>query len=341
MNTINTSQLEARNQKIGLRVSIVAHLALLFLAFYFLLPNDPNKNIDTQYSVTIDFSEFKESSLSKYAHADPGAKRPKSVEIKKVKPAPVKPVEVKTPPKQMPKTTPVIVPKPTEPIVSEVLEEESIIEAIEEDIKIEEPELEDIVEPEPIPEPVIEEVVEVEDPVEEVLPTEAPSQTNLPSENGSDVAANDSGTADTAPSVFDGEDEGTGKGSEGDGAGMDGDSGNDGDSGVGTGGAGTGAYDGSGDGIFGRKVIYRDKKALMEVINKSGKIVMKMCINPSGEVTYVEIDEESTTIRDRKVLNKALKAIRNYKFEPKPNGPSEECGKMTISQDLSSINKFN
>lgn len=334
-----TAPREERNQKIGIRVSVITHLAMLFLAFWFLLPTPPDKPEETKNDAVVIEIDFRESSLSKYAHADPGKKRPKSVEVKKMKPAPMKPVEVKTPPVKLPKQTPVIEPKVSEPVVSEILEEESIIEAIEEDIEIEEPELEEIVEPEP--EPIVEEVIEeVDEAVIEEMEIEAPSQVDVPSDSGSDSSEAE-GEADTAPSIFDGEEDGTGKGSEGTGAGMDGDSGNDGDSGTGDGGAGTGKYDGSGDGIFGRKVIKRDVKALMAAINESGKIVIKTCINREGNVTNVQILDDETTTTNRTVLKKALKAIRNYKFEPRFDGPQEECGKLTISQDLSSINKFN
>lgn len=330
---------EERNQKLGIRISVITHLALLFLAFWFLLPSPLDKEEKIDNDAVVIQIDFRESSLSKYAHADPGKKRPKSVEVKKMKPAPMKPVEVKTPPVKLPKKTPVIEPKVSEPVVSEILEEESIIEAIEEDIEIEEPELEEIVEPEP--EPVIEEVIEeVDEAVIEEMEVEAPSQVDIPSDSGSDSSEAE-GEADTAPSIFDGEEDGTGKGSAGTGDGMDGDSGNDGDSGTGDGGAGTGEYDGSGDGIFGRKVIERDIKGLMGVINKSGKIVIKTCINRRGMVTNVQIMDDETTITNRTTLKKALKAIRNYKFEQRLDGPMEECGKLTISQDLSSINKFN
>ncbi len=339
---IQVAALDHKNKRKSIRISIIAHIALILLAFWYLLPPNPAEDLKPEYIVTVDFTDFKESSLSKYAHADPGKKRPKTVEVKKVKTAPVKPVEVKTPPREVPKTTPEIVTKPVEPEVSEILEEESIIEAIEEDIEIEEPDLEEIPEPEPEPEPIIEEVEEVEEPVEEVLEIEAPSQVDLPADTGSDAAtSSDEGSSDTAPSIFDGEEGGTGKGSEGDGAGMDGDSGNDGDSGSGDGGAGTGKYDGSGDGIFGRKVIFRDVKALMAAINESGTISIKTCVNRDGNVTYVEIIEDETTTRNKKVLRKALAAIRNYKFEPESTAAQEECGKMVISQDLSDVNKFN
>lgn len=331
---------EVRNRRKGIRISIIVHILMLLLAFFFLLPNDPDKNIDTQQSIVVDL-DFRESSLSKYAHADAGAKRKKSVEVKKVKTAPTKPVVSPKPKVELPKKTKVIETTPTEPIVSEILEDESEIEAIEEEIEIETPELEEIPEPEPEPivdvEEVVEETIEEDIIVEETVP-DSPGQPDLPPDGGEDAGPSTEGEgSDDGPSIFDGD--GSGKANSGDGDGMS--SGNDGDGGTGDGGAGTGVYDGSGDGIFGRKVVYRDLKGAMDLAQQSSKIVMKVCIDRAGAVTYVEIDEDQTSTRNRRLLKKAISVARNYRYEPDPKAAPEMCGKFTFNFDLSDINKFN
>ena len=127
--------------------------------------------------------------------------------------------------------------------------------------------------------------------------------------------------------------------SKGTGAGAD-KSGNDGDSGSGTGGAGKGQYDGTGNGIFGRKVIKRNIKGVLNAgfenqANK--KIVAKVCIARSGKVSYAEIVEsETTAIMDSRKLKAVLSGIYGYEYEPKRNAPEQECGKLTIT--LTNIN---
>ena len=94
--------------------------------------------------------------------------------------------------------------------------------------------------------------------------------------------------------------------------------------------AGTGEYDGSGSGIFGRRIVYRDLSAVKAAINESGKVVTKVCINRAGNVTYVEL-LEGATLKDREGLKLYLKAARGYKFQPDPTAPKEQCGKLTFT----------
>ena len=129
------------------------------------------------------------------------------------------------------------------------------------------------------------------------------------------------------------DDPGAGTGDDGTGQG-DGDSGDDLDDGIGDGGTGDGAYDDSGRGIFGRRVTKRNNVALARTVSgKSGKFVFKVCVNPQGFVTYVEIDEFLTTIKDRSALKKAMNVMSGYEYEPDPSAPGEECGKFTFSID--------
>lgn len=334
--------IEEKNKRSGMRTSIIIHLGILFLAFYILLPNDPDKNIDTQYQVAVEI-DFRESSLSKYAHADAGAKRKKSEKPKAIEAAPKKEIKVDKPKVDLPKPKPDIKPTPpVEQVVSETVQEESEIEAIEEEIEEALPELEEI--PEPEPEPVIEPEPEpIPEPEPDPVPVEepadeAPSQTSVEGADGTGDTSESEGDSDTAPSILDGHADGTGKANSGDGDGST--SGDDGDEGLGDGGAGTGLYDGSGDGIFGRRVIKRNNKELYGKNMKTGRITFKICINRAGLVTYLELLEDETTTRDKELLKSAANAFRKYEYEPKRNGPKEECGKISFNLDLTGINKF-
>ena len=66
---------------------------------------------------------------------------------------------------------------------------------------------------------------------------------------------------------------------------------------------------------------------------KSGRIVFKVCINRRGNVTYVEINNALTTIKDKKLLREALSSLQKYKYEPDFTSPREQCGKYTLKVD--------
>lgn len=92
-------------------------------------------------------------------------------------------------------------------------------------------------------------------------------------------------------------------------------------------------YDGFGGSIFGRKIIYRDISATKAAVDVSGIVVNKVCINREGLVTYVELVGSETTIKDREVLRRYLKAARGYKFQPDISAPVQQCGKLTFIID--------
>ncbi len=331
------------------RTSIIVHMLLVLASWVVTLDNDPDKTIDTQYAVTVSFQEIEfknsKSSNSTKSSASEGKQRPKEQEVKKIeKPTPVK-VEVPKPQtKPTPKPTEAPKPEPTDPVFSETTTEESEIQAIEEEIIVDEPEPEYIPESIPDPEPAEEEVIisnpdfpSIEDVLDEIDIADDPSETtaeDIPAEDpgtsSSESTTNGSGDGD--PSLKDGDEGGTGKGDEGTGKGND-DGGNDNDSGIGTGDSGSGEFDASGDGIFGRKVLYRDPSMIAHVSGKSGKIVFKVCISRAGKVAVVQIDEVNTTVSDMSTLRKALDAMSNYKYEPDLTAPREQCGTFTVSID--------
>ena len=72
---------------------------------------------------------------------------------------------------------------------------------------------------------------------------------------------------------------------------------------------------------------------IMNATGKSGKLVMKVCITPNGDVSLVEMIDSETTIRDTQTLKNAVNAMWNYKYEKDEQAPEEECGKFTVTVD--------
>lgn len=99
-------------------------------------------------------------------------------------------------------------------------------------------------------------------------------------------------------------------------------------------------YDETGSGTFGRKIIYRDLSAAKSATLVSGRVGVKVCINKEGIVKYAEIIQDSSTIKDVRILKKYLKASCGYKFQPNPDAPDYECGRMRFKIE-NTTNKFN
>lgn len=91
--------------------------------------------------------------------------------------------------------------------------------------------------------------------------------------------------------------------------------------------------DTSGDGLFGRKIIYRDKSASKKSVRVRGRIKLKVCINRDGIVKYAEVLQDSSTVKDSKALKTYLKAAAGYKFQPSTFAPEYECGSMSFKLD--------
>ncbi len=317
----NTIALEQKNKNKGRTISFVIHILLLLIAFLYYLPTTPIDEEEDKppYAVKVDFT-FQESSLSKLAHDDEGAQRAKSES------APAEEKQEETP-KQEEVTKPeeIEVTKPT------------VVDVPKPDIKM----------PTPKVIPTDNEVITTKAPVEEAPvrisePTPStksePTKTTTTSSSGGKTSGSTTGTSTTKPSTVDGKAGGTGKGDSGTGAGKD--KGNDGDAGMGNSSDGTGDYDGSGDGVFGRKVIYRDQSVIKKDITVSGKIAVKVCINRAGIVSYLELLNSETTVRDKTTLRLYLQAAKTYKFQPDLTAPKEQCGKLKFIVDNSINNKL-
>ncbi len=330
---IRDTALERDNKKKGTRISLFFHLALLILAFFIGCPHE--KAIENQYAIAVNFEEveFRPSSNSNTAQAESGEARPTADPVEDLENKPAEQIEVKQPEVKLPEPTPTP-PNPTDPILSETTMEESEVEAVEDDIEIEEPELEPIppAEPEGDPEPEVVEIEEPEpEPKKETIKDKILKFPDIFKTGGSKKNPRN---PDGPPSRSDGNEGGTGEGKTGDGPGRD-KTGDDGDSGQGTGGAGVGEYDDSGDGVFGRKVIWRNVKEIP--MTQTGKVAFKVCINRAGIVTHVELLEMETTITDRSLLKKTAEAASGYKFEPDYSAPREQCGKLKITLDINAF----
>lgn len=344
---MTAQQIVAKDKRKSRNISIGFHIILLLIFFFFGFKSDPEKNIDTQYAVSIAFDN-KVSSNSTKSQASEGRMKQKSESRTEEERQPTKKVDrletevtkpkVTTPTRPQPKIeTPTPTPQPTDPVVSEDLEVESPVVAVEEDIQVDEPEAEEIPEPIDIPttEPV--EVADDAPSLEDVLAeieSESDAEATESEESGGPVGDVEESTVEEAGggSKTDGDKPGTGSGYEGEGAGNH-EGGDDNSSGIGTGGDGLGEFDDSGDGIFGRKVTHRDRSMIQNATGKTGKIVMKVCITRNGNVSYVELNELETTIRDSKMLKNAIRAMWKYKYEKDQRAPKEECGKFTVSVD--------
>ncbi len=313
-----THEIKQPDKKKARNISLVFHSMLVLLAFLWGCPYEPDKAQERQFHVKVNFQEPIEfvpapSSNSNKAKSTEGAQKKKADPVAKIEDKKIEEIEVKKPDIKIPTPKP-----PTPPVIeSETVIEEAEVPASDIDIEIEEIEIED-----PSPDTEIEEVPDVIE-----VPKPRPK-------TGKKSTAPKSGKKDVPPSNKDGS--GDGKGEQGDGKGAD-KEGNDGDSGVGTGGIDKGKYDGSGNGVFGRKVIYRNIKELLRVNfegQKGKRIVVDFCVNNAGSVTYAEMNFDETTAQlTTSQMKQILGAFYGYKVEADYSAPSEQCGKMKVNLD--------
>lgn len=315
---------EQRNQRKSRNYSIAIHVILLLLLFIFgRFQDDPDESIDEQYAVAIDFT-FDKSSNSTSGREKAGGppaqaekeERAKEAEIQEDVPA-IREVieELQEEPVEEEIVDEAVqeVPDPIDPVVEDIVEEDSPIEAVE-DIELEQPEKD------PVP----------DIPAKDIPVSKPKPSTSKPSSSGSGSGSNNTSTKPSTGNP------GSGSSTSGSGSGKD-DSGNDGNSGVGTGGLGTGAYDDSGNGIFGRRIIKTPSLGTIMSQKVTGKIVIKMCVNPRGQVIHTELNRKETTIRDKALMKEALRVAKNYLYEKDIDAPAEQCGKFTFRLDINGL----
>jgi outer membrane biosynthesis protein TonB len=323
--------------KNGMPKSLIMHILLLLIAFFFTIDTDmKDPDPDKPYKVVMemdfrqevvkrpkpvepklaDFEE--ESSNSTKSDADKGESRPLNPEVQKVKvndPKPPVPTPTPTPTPPV-KTAPVVKPSPPSKPIS--TPDESPVKVKENPIDIDKPTKDN---------------VPTRPTTNSAPPTTRPTNTSTTptTKPGAGTVGSPTGTGTKPQSQTDGD--GRGKSNTGTGSGST--SGSDVTSGTGNSSDGTGEFDGSGNGIFKRKVIYKNYNALP--MTMSGKVVIKTCINRAGLVTYTEILQSESTIKDRAVLKKSLSAAKGYRYEADNRAPAEQCGKLTISLDINRL----
>lgn len=339
---MNTRQLESKNNSKSATFSIIMHSVLLLIAFFWMLrfeveppdPPIPVMDLDFQFvqeikktvpprvervkPVVKEFTE--ETSNSTKANADEGESRPINPEVQKVevndpKPAPPAETKVETPP-----TAPNPTPPSTTPIKTT---NDSPVKVKDTDVNIDKPTKENV--PPKAAEPS--KPTTTTSPAPKTTTTSGQTTTK-PVPTGAGTVGSPTGTGTKPQSQTDGH--GKGKSTTGDGLGSG--KGDDVTSGTGNASDGTGDYDGSGNGIFKRRVIYKNWANLP--MTKSGKVAVKTCINRSGIVTFTEIVQTETTIKDRAILKQTLKAAKGYKYEADPKAPAEQCGKLLITLEI-------
>lgn len=86
-----------------------------------------------------------------------------------------------------------------------------------------------------------------------------------------------------------------------------------------------------------RKLIQRNVNLLPRTMSRNkenGVISATTCINRLGLCEYVEIDQQNTTITDKRRLAKTLEYLASYEFEPNPKAPEYQCGNLKLVFDV-------
>lgn len=96
----------------------------------------------------------------------------------------------------------------------------------------------------------------------------------------------------------------------------------------GQGDSGTDGLSFDGDGLLTRKVVYRAN--LDDIIKKSGKIVINLCVNRDGKVIYNKVDRAKSDRFSSSVLRDAEKAAGRYRYERDYTVAERQCGRLTF-----------
>ena len=88
-------------------------------------------------------------------------------------------------------------------------------------------------------------------------------------------------------------------------------------------------YDNTNNNIFGRHVIKRPK-INDDLVSKEGKIVFKVCIDYTGEPTFIKVINEKSTIKNKDALIEGVKYLSKFKWQEIENKELEQCGNYTV-----------
>lgn len=91
---------------------------------------------------------------------------------------------------------------------------------------------------------------------------------------------------------------------------------------------------GKGKGKSGRGADLKGRNALSKPVapknptQKSGVVVIKICVDRRGNVTSATYTQKGSTLNDSKAISTAIKDAKGWKFNPASNGLDEQCGSI-------------
>jgi len=103
-----------------------------------------------------------------------------------------------------------------------------------------------------------------------------------------------------------------------------------GDGGGTGGGSGTGTGASIGGGLGGRALVNRGR--INDTSQKSGKVVIEVCVNRSGSVVSADYTQRGSTTSDSELKGKAIQAARGYRFAT--STADQQCGTITFNFTL-------
>ena len=335
-NRINAA--ERKNRRKGMIYSILFHAAL-FLIMWFVGISSTDQPDEMAY-IEVVFEETSgpsapEAQQSEAAEPAPEAPAPAEEEVVEEEVVEEEAAEIEQPVEEIEVEQPEAQPEPADVVTDLTTEDFSDIIAREREQQPEPEPEEEIVEEE------IEEVIEEEpepEPEPEPRPTPTPSEADRPTQEESprtrptpsEFPRPSPGESDS-DSDSDSADDGTGE-SE-----ARGDSGSPsetaGEGRVPNPRGGARGEDRSqwsgfqGTGPLTRAVTHRGDSR--ELAGGPGVIMIRLCINRSGEIIFQEINEAGTTIEDMDMLRRAMDLLSTYRFETDQDAPFRECGNYT------------
>jgi hypothetical protein len=68
-------------------------------------------------------------------------------------------------------------------------------------------------------------------------------------------------------------------------------------------------------------------------VNDESKVIIRTCVRWNGEVISTEFQPDLSSVTDTSLINKAILAAKNYKFEVVQGSP-DKCGNLTFKFKL-------
>ena len=303
---------EKKNRRKGFFYSVTLHALLLLIAILPFL--DPPADIDQNFAIVVEFekpivrsgssSKSAAASSSSEESAKQGENEPRPQEkVEEVRQLPKSELKPTTKPIEEVITAPDIsVPKFPEPVETPQRIETTTPNTTPTSQSEAEPSIDDFL-------PVLDQIIEDEE-----------TGNGTGAAGDSDIDPNASGT---------GGDGGDGTGKQDNGGDASGSG--SGDSGLPPGefgdGDGFGSVGFDGEGPLRRRVKYRPNCAGLAY--KDAKIVLDLCINRDGDITYSKYNLRRSTVKDRAYARQITNCFRDMLFEKDRTAPSKECGTYT------------